>query len=104
MRTKALGSIIAVVLFAAGCGSKPAFKEAVADLIHTRCVAGMQTQGDSRKQLQEAGRTVEEACTCALDLLAENYSVSDLTIMGDETMDIVFTNAGRTCAARFAED
>ncbi len=104
MRAKALIPVVAVLLLAAGCGSKPTFKADVATIIHGRCVAGLETQVDSRTHLEAAGKTVDDACTCALDVVAENYSVSDLTLMGDETMDVVFTNAGRTCAERFASD
>jgi len=104
MRAKALIPVVAVLLLTAGCGSKPTFKEDVATIIHGRCVAGLDTQADSRKHLESAGKTIDDACTCALDIVAENYSVSDLTLMGDETMDVVFTNAGRTCAERFASD
>jgi len=104
MRTKALVSVVVVLLFATSCGSDPAFKEDVAKLIHGRCVAGLDTQADSKSLLQEAGRTIADACECSVDIVAENYSVLDLTMMGDETMDIVFTNAGRTCVERFASD
>ncbi len=95
---------LAVTLLAAGCGSTVAFKEDVATIIHGRCVAGLEKQVDSRTLLQEAGKTVDDACTCALDVVADNYSVLDLTLMGDETMDLVFTNAGLTCAEQLAEN
>lgn len=104
MRAKALFPVLAVLLLAAGCGSKAGFKEDVANIIHGRCVAGLDTQADSLEKLADAGKTVDDACTCALDIVADNYSVSDLTLMGDETMDVVFTNAGRTCAERLAGD
>jgi len=104
MRAKALLPVLAVLLLAAGCGSKAAFKEGVATIIHGRCVAGLEEQADSRTLLQEAGKTVDDACTCALDVVADNYSVSELTLMGDETMDVVFTNAGRTCAEQLTGD
>ena len=32
--------------------------------------------------------------------IRDSYEVIDLTMMGDETMDIVLTNAGRTCTDR----
>ncbi len=92
--------LIAFLLLASGCGSKPAFKDEVAKIINGRCIAGLEQQADSVAALQQAGLTVADACTCALDLVAENYEVIDLTLMGDETMDIVFTNAGRTCTDR----
>ena len=92
--------LIAFLLLASGCGSKPAFKDEVAKIIHGRCVAGLEQQADSVAALLEAERTIADACTCAVDLVAENYEVVDLTMMGDETMDIVFTNAGRTCTNR----
>ena len=97
---KPLAILIAFLLTASGCGSKPAFKDEVAEIIHDRCIAGLEQQVDSVAALQEAERTVADACTCAVDLVAENYEVIDLTLMGDETMDIVFTNAGRTCTDR----
>ncbi len=89
-----------IILLASACGSKPMFKEEVAKIIHGRCVAGLQKQVDSVGALDSAGLTVAAACVCAVDLVAENYQVIDLTLMGDETMDIVFTNAGRTCVDR----
>ena len=92
--------LVAFLLLASGCGSKPAFKDEVAEIIHNRCIAGLEQQEDSVAALREAERTVADACTCAVNLVAENYEVIDLTLMGDETMDIVFTNAGRTCADR----
>ena len=100
----ALAPVLAILLLATGCGSKAAFKEDVATIIHGRCVAGLDTQNDSLWILEAAGKTVEDACTCAVDVVADNYSVSELTIMGDETMDVVFTNAGRTCAEQLAGD
>ena len=92
--------LIAFLLLASGCGSKPAFKDDVAKVIHGRCTAGLEQQADSVAALLAAERTVDDACTCAVDLVAENYEVIDLTLMGDETMDVVFTNAGRTCTNR----
>ena len=92
--------LIAFLLLASGCGSKPAFKDDVAKIIHGRCMAGLEQQADSVAALRAAEQTVGDACTCAVDLVAENYEVVDLTLMGDETMDVVFTNAGRTCTDR----
>ncbi len=104
MRTKALVSVVAVLLFTTSCGSNPAFKEDVAKHIHGQCAAGLDAQAESKSLLQEAGRTIADACECAVNIVADNYSVLDLTMMGDETMNVVFTNAGRTCAERFASD
>ena len=92
--------LIAFLLIGLGCGSTPAFKDEVAEIIHGRCIAGLEKQTDSIAALHGSERTVADACTCAVDLVAENYEVIDLTLMGDETMDIVFTNAGRTCTDR----
>lgn len=92
--------LIAILLLASGCGSKPAFKDEVAKIIHSRCVVGLEQQADSVAALLAAELTIADACTCAVDLVAENYEVIDLTMMGDETMDIVLTNAGRTCTDR----
>ena len=97
---KPLAALLSLLLLASACGSKTVFKEEVADIIHSRCVAGLEQQAGSVAALEEAGLTVADACTCAVDLVAENYEVIDLTLMGDETMDIVFTNAGRTCSER----
>ena len=92
--------LIAFLLIGLGCGSTPAFKDEVAEIIHGSCIAGLEKQTDSIAALHGSERTVADACTCAVDLVAENYAVIDLTLMGDETMDIVFTNAGRTCTDR----
>ena len=92
--------LIAILLLASGCGSKPAFKDEVAKIIHGRCVVGLEQQADSVAALLAAELTIADARTCAVDLVAENYEVIDLTMMGDETMDIVLTNAGRTCTDR----
>tara|TARA_B110000438_G_scaffold158325_1_gene151573 strand:- start:535 stop:858 length:324 start_codon:yes stop_codon:yes gene_type:complete len=97
---KPLTVLVALLLLASACGSETVFKEEVANIIHGRCVAGLEQQTTSVSALEEAGLTVADACTCAVDLVAENYEVIDLTLMGDETMDIVFTNAGRTCSER----
>lgn len=97
MHFKALMVIVAALLVAGSCGSEPAFKEGVATVIRERCVAGLEKQQDLETSLKDSGLTTEDACTCALDIVAKNYTVADLTIMGDETMDVVFTNAGRIC-------
>lgn len=100
MERLGFGPILVILLLASACGSKPMFKEEVAEIIHGRCVTELQEQVDSVSALDSAGLTVAAACACAVDLVAENYQVIDLTLMGDETMDIVFTNAGRTCVDR----
>ena len=92
--------LMAILLLASGCGSKPAFKDEVAMSIHGSCVVALEQQADAVASLLEAELSIADACTCAVDLVAENYEVIDLTMMGDETMDIVLTNAGRTCTDR----
>ena len=103
MERSGFGPILVVLILVSACGSKPMFKAEVAEIIHGRCVVGLEQQVDSVGALDDAGLTVADACTCAVDLVAENYEVIDLTLMGDETMDIVFTNAGRTCADRLTD-
>ena len=97
MHLRVLAPILVVAALASGCGEKAQFKDDVASIIHGRCVRGMEQQGDSRLALEVAGLPIADACTCAVDLVAQNYSSTDLTLMGDENMDIVFTNAGRLC-------
>jgi hypothetical protein len=92
-----------VAALASGCGETAQFKDGVTSIIHGRCITGMEEQRDSRLALEGAGLTIDDACTCAVDLVAQNYSVRDLTLMGDERMDIVFTNAGRTCAIKLTD-
>ena len=92
-----------VAALASGCGETAQFKDGVASIIHGRCIIGMEEQRDSRLALEGAGLTIDDVCTCAVDLFAQNYSVRDLTLMGDERMDIVFTNAGRTCAIKLTD-
>ena len=98
MHLRVLAPFVVVAALASGCGERAQFKDDVASIIHGRCVSGMEEQRDSRLALEAADLTIDDACTCAVDLVAQNYSVQDLTVMGDEKMDIVFTNAGRTCA------
>ena len=103
MHLRVLAPIVIVAALASGCGEKAQFKDDIASIIHGRCVRGMEQQGDSRLALEGAGLTIDDACTCAVDLIAQNYSVQDLTLMGDEKMDIVFTNAGRICATTLTD-
>ena len=103
MLVRIIAPILVVAALASGCGEKAQFKDDVASIIHSRCVSGMEQQQDSRLALEGAGLTINDACTCAVDLVAQNYSVTDLTLMGDENMDIVFTNAGRLCATTLTD-
>ena len=103
MHLRVLAPIVVVAALASGCGGKAQFKDDVASLIHGQCAIGMEQQQDSRLLLEGAGLTIDDACTCAIDLVAQNYSVRDLTLMGDENMDIVFTNAGRICATTLTD-
>ena len=102
MHLRLLAPILVVAALASGCGEKAQFKDDVASVVHGRCVRGMEQQRESRLALEGAGLTIDDACTCAVDLVAQNYSIQDLTLMGDQKMDIVFTNAGRTCATTLA--
>ena len=103
MLVRIIAPILVVAALGSACGEKAQFKDDVASIIHGRCVRGMEQQRDSQLALEGAGLTIDDACTCAVDLIAQNYSVQDLTLMGDEKMDIVFTNAGRTCATTLTD-
>ncbi|MDG2428453.1 MAG: hypothetical protein P8M16_08505 [Acidimicrobiales bacterium] len=97
---KTLSTLIAVLLVSSACGEKPAFKDEVAEILHSRCMVELEKRAGTAAALTQEGQTIEDACSCAVDLLAENYEVIDLTMMGDETLDIVVGNAGRTCTDR----
>jgi|TARA_B110000438_G_scaffold13897_1_gene13408 hypothetical protein len=99
---RALSTLIAVLLISSACGEKPAYKDQVAEIIHGRCTVELEKRADSGAVLIQEGLTIENACNCVVDLLAENYEVIDLTMMGDETLDVVVGNAGRTCVDRLS--
>ena len=103
MLVRIIAPILVVAALSSACGEKTQFKDDIASVIHGRCVSSMEQQQDSRLLLEGAGLTINDACTCAIDLVAQNYSVRDLTLMGDENMDIVFTNAGRICATTLTD-
>jgi len=103
MLVRIIAPILVVAALGSACGEKAQFKDDIASVIHDRCVRSMEQQQDSRLLLEGAGLTINDACTCAIDLVAQNYSVKDLTLMGDENMDIVFTNAGRLCATTLTD-
>ena len=102
MLLRVLAPFVVIAALASGCGERAQFKDDVASIIHGRCISGMEKQPASRLALEGAGLTIDDACTCAVNLVAQNYSVQDLTLMGDQKMDIVFTNAGRICATTLA--
>ena len=103
MNLRVLAPFVIVAALASGCAEPVQYKDGVALVIHRRCVSGLEEQRDSRLALEGAGLTIDDACACAVDLVAQNYSVHNLTLMSDEKMDIVFTNAGRICTTSLTD-